>query len=157
MAGKGGYQAPNNPSTTPSLPGSMSQRTDGGPASKQTAQYISGMPNWGDGQDLMNIQQSAPLAATPATKPLPASDVRQAAMQAPAAQPVGLFAPTQMPNVPVSDGAALGAGRGTEALNLQTQDLSQYQTAKDQVQSLAASPTASPALRYLAQRINQVY
>jgi len=157
MAGKGGYQKPNNPSTTPSLPGSLSQRTDGGPASKQTAKYISGMPNWGDGQDLMNIQQSAPMAATPAAKPLPASDVRQAAMQAPAAQPVGLFAPTQMPNVPVSDGAALGAGRGTEALNLQTQDLSQYQTAKDQVQALAASPTASPALRYLAQRINQVY
>jgi len=156
MAGKGGYQKPNNPAVQ-SGPGSLSQRTDGGPASTQTAKYISGMPNWGDGQDLMNIQQSAPLAATPVAKPLPVSDVREAVSQAPAAQPVGLFAPTTMPNVPVSDGAALGAGRGTEALNLQTQDLSQYQTAKDQVQSLAASPTASPALKYLAQRINQVY
>ena len=157
MAGKGGYQAPTNPSTTPSLPGSLSQRTDGGPASKQTARYISDMPNYGDGQDLMNIQQSAPLAATPAAKPLSASNIRQAVTQAPVNKPVGLFEPTQMPNVPVSDGAALGAGRGTEALNLQTQDLSQYQTAKDQIQSLAASPTASPALKYLAQRINQVY
>jgi hypothetical protein len=156
MAGKGGYQKPNNPSTTPSLPGSLSQRTDGGPASKQTAQYISGMPNWGDGQDLMDISTSAPLAATPNAKPMPAAQVRDAAMQG-MAQPTGLLAPTQQPSVAVTDGAALGAGRGVEALNLQSQDLSQYQTAKDQIQTLAASPMASPALKYLAQRINQAY
>jgi len=156
MAGKGGYQKPNNPSTTPSLPGSLSQRTDGGPASKQTARYISGMPNWGDGQDLMDISTSAPLAATPNAKPLPPSQIRDAAMQG-MTQPVSLFAPSQQPNVAVTDGAPLGAGRGVEALNLQSQDLSQYQTAKDQVQALAASPMASPALKYLAQRINQVY
>lgn len=40
-------------------------RTDGGPASKQAQRYISGMPNYGDGQELSDLQASAPMAATP--------------------------------------------------------------------------------------------
>lgn len=53
-------------------PGAMSQRTDGGPASKQAIKYISGMPNYGDGQDLQNLQASAPMAKTPGTPAGPA-------------------------------------------------------------------------------------
>jgi len=75
MAGKGGYQAPENPAVQ-SGPGSMSQRTDGGPASKQAAKYMAG-GEYGDG-GLMDIQTAAPMAATPETAP---------ASQAPTAQP----------------------------------------------------------------------
>ena len=49
------------PSTTPSLPGALSRRTDGGVASKQAQRYISGMPNYGDGQDMANLQAQAPV------------------------------------------------------------------------------------------------
>lgn len=148
----------NKPATTPSLPGKLATRTDGGPASKQAIRYASGMPNYGDGQDFLDIQSSAPMAATPSVKPLPASDVQQAAQQAAPQQPLTpLNAPTQMPEQPVTHGAAAGAGGGPEVLNLMSQDTSQYMTAKDHLQALASSPDASPALKFLAQRINGAY
>ena len=59
MAGKGGYQAPTNPAPV-SGPGALSQRTDGGPADSQAAQYVSGLP-YGEGQAFMAQQQAAPL------------------------------------------------------------------------------------------------
>ena len=94
MAGKGGYEAPENPAMQ-SGPGSMSQRTDGGPASKQAARYMAG-GNYGDG-GLMDIQTAAPMAATPDTQPASASQVQQAAQD----QTVIPFdAPTQYPNEP---------------------------------------------------------
>jgi len=75
MAGKGGYQKPNNPAVQ-SGPGSLSQRTDGGPASKQAARYIAG-GDYGDG-GLMDIQGGAAMAATPETaKPMPAEPQMQ--------------------------------------------------------------------------------
>jgi hypothetical protein len=55
--------APEKPAMS-SGPGSLSQRTDGGPASKQAVRYASGMPNYGDGQDFLDIQSSAPMAET---------------------------------------------------------------------------------------------
>jgi len=76
MAGKGGYQAPARPAVQ-SGPGALSQRTDGGPASKQAMRYISGMPNYGDGQDMMQIQGGAPMAATPS----PAAQTAQGGQQ----------------------------------------------------------------------------
>jgi hypothetical protein len=66
MAGKGGYQAPENPAVQ-SGPGSLSQRTDGGPASKQAAKYIAG-GDYGDG-GLMDIQNGAPMEAASTPKP----------------------------------------------------------------------------------------
>ena len=66
MAGKGGYQAPENPAVQ-SGPGSLSQRTDGGPASKQAARYIAG-GDYGDG-GLMDIQGGAPMEAASTPKP----------------------------------------------------------------------------------------
>ena len=94
MAGKGGYQAPENPAVQ-SGPGSLSQRTDGGPASKQAARYIAG-GDYGDGQELMNIQTSAPMAATPEmAKPMSTSQVQEAAVEKTA---IPFNAPTQYPN-----------------------------------------------------------
>ena len=65
----------NKPATTPSLPGKLATRTDGGIASKQAQRYISGMPNYGDGQDMMNLQAQAPMASTPDAKPMSPADM----------------------------------------------------------------------------------
>ena len=151
----------NKPSTTPSLPGKLATRTDGGVASKQAQRYVSGMPSYGDGQDLMNLQAQAPMGATPdLSKPTPAAAMQpqgQAQQGQPGQQLTPLTAPTQRPNEPVTAGAPAGAGPGPEALNLPAPDVSQYQTAKEQIQAMAASATASPALKQLASRFNQVY
>lgn len=91
MAGKGGYQAPENPAVQ-SGPGSMSQRTDGGPASKQAARYIAG-GDYGDG-GLMDIQGGAAMAATPDVSPMPTSQVEQAVEKT----AIPFNAPTQYPD-----------------------------------------------------------
>ena len=147
-------------------PGALSRRTDGGPASKQAIRYVSGMPAYGDAQALMDMQASAPMAKTNIPpKSAPASAMQPQQPMAPSAgngQPIQpavtpLNAPTAKPLEPVTAGAASGAGPGPEVLNLTNADVSQYQTAKEQIQAMASSPTASPALRALAQRFNQVY
>ena len=168
MAGKGGYQAPSKPANS-SGPGSLSQRTDGGPASKQAQRYISGMPNYGDGQELALLQKQAPLSASPGAKPMtPAqvSDAAQAATQpgtpTPAAGPVAnpvtpitLDQATQLPNQPVTHGAAAGPGAGPESLILPSQTQNQYQSAYQMFQNMAQRPDASEGLKYLAQRIQR--
>lgn len=94
MAGKGGYEAPENPAVQ-SGPGSMSQRTDGGPASKQAARYMAG-GNYGEGQEMMDIQTSAPMAATPDVSPASASQMQEAMPQT----AIPFNAPTQYPDEP---------------------------------------------------------
>jgi len=141
MAGKGGYQAPANPAPV-SGPGALSQRTDGGPADTQAAQYVSGLP-YGEGQALMATQQSAPMSAAP---------------QAPAPAPiVPLHAPSIGDGIPVTSGADAGAGPGMASLNLPSPATTNYQDAKSMLQAMSKSPNASPALQYLAQAINGVY
>ena len=158
MAGKGGYQAPANPAPV-SGPGRLSARTDGTAAYKaqQAERYIAGMPNWGDGQDMMQIQSGAPMAATPSAQPGSPSQMAQAAQQQGQAQgqpqqPVTpLSAPTQRPNEPVTQGAALGPGAGTNILGLPAMNMNNGgTTAKQTVQTLAAHPDASPELKNLA-------
>ena len=95
MAEQGGYRLPSEPATQ-SGPGALSQRTDGGPASKQAARYIAG-GNYGEGQEMMDIQTSAPMAATPETaKPTSASQIQEAVPQT----VIPFNAPTQYPNEP---------------------------------------------------------
>ena len=122
MAGKGGYQAPANPAPV-SGPGALSQRTDGGPGAMQGAKYVSGLP-YGEGQEFMEMQQMAPMEAAPKTPSAAgaARDVERAVAAEPQSL-VPLSAPSSMPNVPVTDGAAFGPGRGEEALNPQQVDM----------------------------------
>ena len=155
MAGKGGYQRPTNPAVS-SGPGALAQRTDGGPASKQAARYMSG-GEYGEGQELMNLQQSAPMEAAPKVKSLSPDAVSQGIANQPQPDVVLLLAPTNRPSEPVTAGAPMGAGPGPEALNLNTNVYGDYQTAKDQIQALASHPGASPVLQYLAQRINGAF
>jgi hypothetical protein len=144
-------------------PGALSQRTDGGPASKQAQRYISGMPNYGDGQDLALLQKQAPMSASPSPKAATPAQVRNAVSQGqqqqgqPQQQITPLFAPTQRPDEPVTAGADSGPGPGSAALNLPSPDIAQYQTAKQGIQSMASNPNSSPALKALAARFNQVY
>lgn len=105
MAGNknsGGYRplAPqNNPANVNALGGN-------GQSGKQPARYISGLP-YGQGQETMQQQMSAPMAQV---KPAPAM---------PEVTP--LTAPTQRPEEPLTAGMDFGAGPGSDALSLPQQ------------------------------------
>lgn len=154
------------PSTTPSLPGAMARRTDGGPASKQAIRYAAGEPG---AEDFVNLQRQAPLAKTPGVKSMPSAQIAQAGAQAqpqqeqqqqPMPNPISaipLGAPTQYPGQPVTHGAAAGPGAGPEALILPEQTPGQYQSALQMFQTMASQPNASAAVKYLAQRSGQVF
>jgi len=103
----GGPRTPSNPAPV-SAPGRLSRRTDGGP--QQTPARITGMA-YGENADFLDIQQSAPVAATPSV-----SNARSRNMS-PTGQPVAatpLFAPTQRPEEPVTAGAPFGPGTGPD-------------------------------------------
>ena len=97
MAQRGGYRKPNNPAPV-SGPGSLSQRTDGGPT--QPATYIPGL-QYGQGQETYNNQVAAPMAGNP----FPEMEM-----------PTPLTAPTLRPNEPITAGINRGEGPGTEAM-----------------------------------------
>ena len=143
-------------------PGALSRRTDGGPASKQAIRYESGMPAYGDAQALMDMQASAPMAKTNIPpRPAPASSMQpqqggQAQLQPQPQQPiVPLTAPTQLPNEPVTAGAAMGAGPGLAAIGMNQMQMGGGSSARQAVQTLAASPDASPELKRLAAILGQ--
>lgn len=105
MAEQGGYRRPSNPAPV-SGPGAMSQRTDG----RQPVRYMSGGP-YGEGQEMMDLQSSAPMAETPPV----ASRPRRAAAAPTMGEGMGLtslFAPSQRPDEPVTAGAPFGPGPG---------------------------------------------
>lgn len=98
MAQHGGYRKPAQPAAV-SGPGAHSKRTDGGPGvtDKQATRYISGQP-YGEGQELQEVQSSAPLAAAPSQEVIP------------------FDAPSMRPDEPVTTGIDRGDGAGPEAL-----------------------------------------
>lgn len=99
----GGYRAPANPAAI-SGPGRFARRTDGQPTMD--------MPDaaYGENAAYREIQGGAPVAA--------AQGIPAAGGGNPLAAITGLNAPSTMPNVPVTAGAAAGAGPGPEALGL---------------------------------------
>lgn len=105
--GHGGARTPSNPAPV-SGPGAMSRRTDGGPA--QPARYVSG-GNYGDGQELMSIQQAAPMASSQTQTQAPRSATPTAPM------PTPLDAPSERPDEPVTEGNPLGPGSGPSVLS----------------------------------------
>ena len=100
---QGGPRTPANPAPV-SGPGALSKRTDG-----QAARYVSGLP-YGDGQELMTQQQSAPMAGGSA--PRMSAGVQQMLTQP--TVPIG--DPTGYADEPLTAGAPLGAGAGPEVL-----------------------------------------
>lgn len=133
MAEHGGYRKPSNPAPV-SGPGRMSQRTDG-----QPAQYISGLP-YGEGQQMMDLQRSAPMAA--ASTPTPTST-------APTVAPITpMGAATERPDEPVTAGSPFGPGPGPSVVpSAQDDPRLQLRAALPTLLKLADLPTTSPATR----------
>ena len=102
--GHGGDRVPANPAPV-SGPGAMSRRTDG-----QGARYMSG-GQYGEGQELMDLQTSAPMSQAPAQPRM--RQGRSAGQAVPeGARPTPLFAPTERPDEPITAGAPFGPGPG---------------------------------------------
>ena len=97
---RGGYRKPSAPAPV-SPPGSMSKRTDGGPA--KPVQSMSGLP-YGENADFNEMQSAAPQGATSGTavNPMP--------MQAGGPPPSPLMAPSGRPEEPITDGSMVGPG-----------------------------------------------
>lgn len=109
MAEHGGYRKPSHPAAV-SGPGAHSARTDGRP--QQMA-----LPDakYGEAANFQEIQQGASMAA-------PQASGGGAPQMSP---PTPIGAPTGQPDVPVTAGAAAGAGPGAEALGLPAQGLTE--------------------------------
>jgi hypothetical protein len=103
--GHGGMRRPSNPAPV-SGPGSLSRRTDG-----QGARYIAG-GEYGEGQEMMDLQTSAPMAKSPEVKPRRRAAAPPAMDMGPA--PTPLFAPTERPDEPITAGAPFGPGPGPQ-------------------------------------------
>lgn len=144
---RGGYRQPSNPAPV-SGPGALSRRTDGGPG--QPVQAPSG-GKYGERQELEQLQQAAPVSASPGGDvgmPQPAGDIT--------AGLVGLDAPTQEPDTPVTAGAARGEGPGLEALGLPNapdQDLRRLIAYLPVFEHMASQPGSSKAARNLVRQL----
>jgi hypothetical protein len=110
----GGYRQPSNPAPV-SGPGALSRRTDGGPGNAKQPIRVPTGGSYGDATQMMKLQQAAPLAASPGGDVAPPAGLDLGAAMTP------FGAPTEQPDTPVTDGAALGAGAGPEALGLTPQ------------------------------------
>lgn len=110
--GRGGMRptAPQNNPMNVSAVGGNGQNAN----ATQAAQYIPGLP-YGEGQQMMDLQQSAPMAAAPGIE---SSRMAMSPGQA-AATPeiIPLDAPGD-PNIPISFGAGFGEGPGPNSLGL---------------------------------------
>ena len=141
--GRGGYRQPSNPAPV-SGPGSLSRRTDG-----QGARYMAG-GDYGEGQEMMDLQTAAPMAKTEASAARPRARAgRQAAPEA--AMPTPLFAPTERPDEPITAGAPFGPGPGAapqlsiaEESAQEAQMMRRYLPA---LESIANSPEGTPTFR----------
>lgn len=112
--GHGGYRAPANPAPV-SGPGRYSRRTDG--------QIISTAPgqDYGAAKQQAMQQQTAPMGAAqplPTPPQMPTAPQSGQPPQAPAFAGTPLGAPTQNPGQPITHGVDIGAGAGTNALQL---------------------------------------
>jgi len=105
---KGGYQKPSNPAPV-SNPGSLSRRTDGGPA--QVTQEMTGAA-YGENSDFNEMQSSAPLRATPGAAMLNPKTSLPTGGGSSSAMPVGMFTPTNRPDEPITSGSPFGPGVG---------------------------------------------
>ncbi len=143
----GGYRKPANPALT-SGPGQYARRTDGQP--------VMDMPNaaYGENAAYRSIQQGAPVAGAPG---IPSAS---GATENPLAGLVGLAAPSQQPTVPVTAGAAAGAGPGPDVLGLPMDpqqmdhaDAAALRPMLDAMLHAASSPDATPSYRNLVRAV----
>jgi hypothetical protein len=103
----------NRPTAPQNNPMNINGRGGNGQSGTQAAKYVSGLP-YGEGQELMQTQQSAPLAAAPGIEQ---SRTPMASASA-AASLIPMNAPTQRPDEPITFGADAGVGPGLGSLGL---------------------------------------
>lgn len=129
-------------------PGKFSQRTD-----KAVSNANSRLPNAGYGEqaDYQEQKSGAQQAQSPG------GNVDFASLFGdPASRVVGLNAPSVQPGVPVTDGAAMGDGRGEEALGLVNQreeDLQSLAAYLPVLEFMANQPGASWAMRNTVRKV----
>ena len=126
-----------NPIKGVSGPGKYAKRLDRMPSN-----------SYGDTTETAQIASGAPLAKTPDVRPTPASQIKQAAQ---AAQITPMFAPTERPQEPVTQGVDVGAGMGSEALAMRQPDDTNFrsaiQAAKPVLAFISDQPNTSPETR----------
>jgi hypothetical protein len=103
----------NRPTAPQNNPMNINGRGGNGQSGTQAARYVSGLP-YGEGQELMQTQQSAPLAAAPGIEQ---SRTPMASASA-AASLIPMNAPTQRPDEAITFGADAGVGPGLGSLGL---------------------------------------
>lgn len=125
---RGGYRKPNNPAPV-SGPGALSRRTDGGAGSKQAMKEIR-TGKYGESKALMEQQQGAALAGNPTPAPKVAMPKATA-----------LFAPTERPSEPVTQGMPFGPGA-----NFIPSQMNEQQAAAAEIRAIYAQyPTSTLA------------
>ena len=108
MAENRGGMRPTAPQNNPA---NVSATGGAGQSGTQPARYMSGLA-YGQGQAQIEQQTSAPMAGSPVA-------AIASMTSAPQMQPViGIDAPTQRPDVPITTGIDEGPGAGSEALTL---------------------------------------
>jgi hypothetical protein len=128
----------------------------------QAARYIPGLP-YGEGQQMMDTQQSAPLAAAPGIE---SSGMAMAPGAAAAAQPIiGLGERSFRPGEPVTSGAEMGPGPGPEALGPTPEESFMQQMSADTqrileylpaLEVMANDPSSSNTFRGLVQYLKSI-
>jgi len=111
MPEHGGKRTPGSPAPV-SGPGSLSQRTDGGP--QQVLSDVSGMP-YGENQELEEMQSAAPMSASgqaTARANRRGGSGRSTQRAAGQMSVTPLMSPTQRPDEPITTGAPFGPGDG---------------------------------------------
>lgn len=147
---RGGYRQPGNPAPV-SGPGALSQRTDGPAGGGSQPVRVPSGGQYGARQDLQQLQQAAPVAASPGGDvgaPQPAGDLT--------AGLVGFDQASQQPDVPVTAGASQGQGPGPEALGLPSQpdeDMQRLAAWLPVFEHMANQPGSSKAARNLVRQI----
>lgn len=133
-------------STPVAGPGSFSQRTDRAVSNANTT-----LPNanYGENRDYQEQRTSAPVATSPGGMDI------GSLMGAMRPEAVGLDEPSAMEDVPVTDGAAMGAGAGPEVLNPQPQDPSASRNASWMyaLMYMAEQPNSSDSARNLVRTL----
>jgi hypothetical protein len=148
--GHGGPRTPNSPAPV-SGPGALSKRTDGPQGGGRQPIRVPTGGQYGDAQQLQQLQQGAPLAQSGGGQSQPGL---LAGLQLP--QGASLADPSAEPGTPVTAGAALGAGPGLEALGLpqqQDEDLRQLLKNLPVFEHMANVPGSSKAARNLVRQL----
>lgn len=135
--------------TPVSGPGQFSERTD-----KAVASANSRLPDAGYGEqaDYQDLRSSAPIAQSPGGEQSFADMFGN-----PAGNVIGLGEDSTMPDVPVTDGAALGPGAGPEALAPPyNPDLAALKNWMPVLEFMANRPGSSDAARNLVRQIKSM-